>query len=293
MYKVLKKVLFLMMLIVLVSCSNKSETKIKENNNKKAEIENNDIEETLKERLDEWNKFYNKQDTEKLMSFYGEKIKYYGKELNKNKVLEDKITFFNENTDYFQEIASKLQIDKVSEIEYKILFLKRATINQKTKDYPSYISFKKIENEWRIIEEGDKVTDKNLEEKTKNKSKSSNYESDLERRMKPIDEKTNNILENSVNGYEINRALLNSYEHWDREINAIYNLLRNKLSENKKIELRNEERAWIKSRDNKAALESEKAENDIQATVFYNRVLVEEVRKRTFELARMYDNLEQ
>ena len=69
MYKVLKKVLFLMMLIVLVSCSNKSETKIKENNNKKAEIENNDIEETLKERLDEWNKFYNKQDTEKLMSF--------------------------------------------------------------------------------------------------------------------------------------------------------------------------------------------------------------------------------
>lgn len=112
-----------------------------------------------------WNKAHSSKDVGVFSNLYDDKVLYYGDSLSKNVCIESKLSFFKKYPDFYQQIFGGIQIDTISSTEYKISFVKRVTINKISSDYPSYLTFKKIDANWKITTEGDLVTDKNLDKK--------------------------------------------------------------------------------------------------------------------------------
>ena len=112
-----------------------------------------------------WNKAHSSKDVGVFSNLYDDKVLYYGYSLSKNVCIESKLSFFKKYPDFYQQIFGGIQIDTLSSAEFKISFVKRVTINKISSDYPSYLTFKKIDANWKITTEGDLVTDKNLNKK--------------------------------------------------------------------------------------------------------------------------------
>jgi len=122
--------------------------------------------------VQKWNKAHLTKDVGVFSNLYDNKVLYYGTSLGKNLCIESKLTLFKKYPDFYQQIHGGIQIDTISSTEYKISFIKRVTINKISSDYPSYLTFKKIDVNWKILTEGDLVTDKNLDKKVNlNKTK--------------------------------------------------------------------------------------------------------------------------
>lgn len=123
------------------------------------------------------------------------------------------------------------------------------------------------------------------------------YTSDMINRME-IKEKS---VEKSFGGSnaEMKEATSVILEGWDSELNKVYKLLMKKLSKSGQIKLINEEKLWIKSRDNKA----KEIANEFCGTVngerlcgtgyglAYTQSLVESTKDRAIELSKRYEKL--
>ncbi|MBP9477269.1 MAG: DUF1311 domain-containing protein [Sebaldella sp.] len=116
-----------------------------------------------------------------------------------------------------------------------------------------------------------------------------NYENDLMTRMKPIDQKSDQMLEVSVSTKDMTEAVAYSSKEWDKELNVVYKLLMSKLSQENQTALRNKQREWIKTRDKKIA-DSMKANGSI-ATLNGSMTFRTETKNRTIELSKAYDKL--
>jgi len=78
-------------------------------------------------------------------------------------------------------------------------------------------------------------------------------------------------------------------EIWDNELNAVYQKLRKSMPQDEFYLLRNEERAWIRNRD-EAANKSASKENYSKSTqnLAYTTSLLRWTRERVYQLAEMY-----
>ena len=113
-----------------------------------------------------------------------------------------------------------------------------------------------------------------------------NYESDLLGRMKPVEQKSGSMLDSAQTTAEMINAVSYASNEWDAELNKIYKLLMSSLSKDGQNSLRNAQRSWIKERDKKIAGENSGGTIDL---VKKSRIFLEETKKRTIELARIYD----
>ncbi|MCS3794769.1 hypothetical protein [Niastella sp. OAS944] len=112
--------------------------------------------------VNKWNKAHASKDVGIFSNLYSKTILYYGKQKDKNYCVESKLELFKKYPDYYQQIFGNIQLEKISETEFKCSFIKRVNFNKKTNDYPSYLVFTKEQDAWKITTEGDLVTDKNL-----------------------------------------------------------------------------------------------------------------------------------
>lgn len=138
------------------------------NNSDKNNQVNNSVD--FKQLVQKWNKAHSSKDVATFSTLFDNKVLFYGMQYDKNSCIEDKLSLFKKNPDFYQQIFGNIEIDKINESEVKCNFVKRVTANQKTIDYPSYLVFAKRGNEWKIITEGDLVTDKNLSTKKNTKN---------------------------------------------------------------------------------------------------------------------------
>ena len=115
-----------------------------------------------------------------------------------------------------------------------------------------------------------------------------NYESNLLGRMKPVEQKSGSMLDSAQTTAEMINAVSYASNEWDTELNKIYKLLMSSLSKDGQNSLRNAQRSWIKERDKKIAGENSGGTIDL---VNKNSIFLEETKKRTIELARIYDKL--
>ena len=115
-----------------------------------------------------------------------------------------------------------------------------------------------------------------------------NYESDLLGRMKPVEQKSGSMLDSAQTTAEMINAVSYASNEWDAELNKIYKLLMSSLSKDGQNSLRNAQRSWIKERDKKIAGENSGSTIDL---VNKSSIFLEETKKRTIELARIYDKL--
>lgn len=122
-----------------------------------------------------WNEANNSKNISEFLNLYHDTVFYYGRILNKNQSLINKLNFFDDNSDFYQQIYGDIDIEEKSQ-EIKCSFIKRVVLKSKTSDYASYLVFKKINNKWRIIKESDLNTEKIITQKAKtNISNQINY----------------------------------------------------------------------------------------------------------------------
>ncbi|MAM28697.1 MAG: hypothetical protein CMC13_06705 [Flavobacteriaceae bacterium] len=131
----------------------------------------------FKALVNNWNKAHSDKDLEIFSKIYSDSVLYYGSVLNKNACLKDKLRLFEKYPDFNQHVDGDIKIDS-SNLYYKVSFIKKVSFNQQTKNYPSYLEFKMVNGEWKIITESDLVTDKNLAKKRKFKTNSKAIDSE-------------------------------------------------------------------------------------------------------------------
>ena len=125
-------------------------------------VHKRNFEDYFENLVQEWNDAHISKDTNVFSALFNYTVLYYGNQLEKKSCIENKLSFFTRNPDYHQQIQGKIQVEKISDFKVKCSFVKRVNIKQVATDYPSYLLFKKIEDQWKIITEGDLVTDKNI-----------------------------------------------------------------------------------------------------------------------------------
>jgi len=140
----------LLLLVALIICGNKPSKPISSGND------------DFKLLVNSWNKAHSAKGGAVLSALYSNSVLYYGKQKDKAECIKLKLSLFQKQPDFLQQIVGEISTERVSDNEVKCNFTKRVTVNRKTKDYPSYLQFKKIDGRWKIVIESDLVTDKNL-----------------------------------------------------------------------------------------------------------------------------------
>lgn len=143
------------------------------------------------------------------------------------------------------------------------------------------------------VNEPAKQNDNMEKKKEKNVTKErkiSNYEKNLKSRMKKIEEKYQDLIDNGTTDSMLSDAESLTNE-WDRELNIVYNLVLDQLNSSEKEKVRVQQRQWLKSRDAKV----KKAENDEEdpkmALFDATGTKLEMTKERTLKLAEMFDEL--
>ena len=127
--------------------------------------------------------------------------------------------------------------------------------------------------------------------------KISDYEGKLENRISNYEAKRDKISDE--NGWSVEETQANEAlnEKLDDELTKVYNLIMERLPEGKKVNFRNEQRQWLKTRKRKV----ENSNNDEdgnsmmggRAAANVEIMTYQEITKdRLFEFARMYDNMD-
>ena len=127
--------------------------------------------------------------------------------------------------------------------------------------------------------------------------KISNYEGKLENRISNYEAKRDKISDE--NGWSVEETQANEAlnEKLDDELTKVYNLIMERLPEEKKVNFRNEQRQWLKTRKRKV----ENSNNDEEGNPMMGGRAAANVeimtyqgitKDRLFEFARMYDNMD-
>lgn len=143
------------------------------------------------------------------------------------------------------------------------------------------------------VNEPAKQNDNMEKKKEKNVTKErkiSNYEKNLKSRMKKIEEKYQDLIDNGTTD-----SMLSDTEsltdEWDRELNIVYNLVLDQLNSSEKEKVRVQQRQWLKLRDAKVKKVANDGE-DPKMTLFDSAgTKLEMTKERTLKLAEMFDKL--
>ena len=185
----------------------------------------------------------------------------------------------------FGSVACK---NKNTELEKKIVNLEKqnAELAKRQQEQQNLVSIKTNEIK----------KEKKAEIPSKPK-KISNYEGKLENRISNYEAKRDKISDE--NGWSVEETQANEAlnEKLDDELTKVYNLIMERLPEGKKVNFRNEQRQWLKTRKRKV----ENSNNDEdgnsmmggRAAANVEIMTYQEITKdRLFEFARMYDNMD-
>ena len=121
--------------------------------------------------LQGWNQANNDKDTDTLSRLYASQVTYYGSKLSRSKCIKDKKRLFRKYPNFTQSVSNVHTLSLTPRL-HKVSFNKYVRIepNGKNKMYPSYLVINTASSFPSIVEEGDRVTDKNLKKKTHSKS---------------------------------------------------------------------------------------------------------------------------
>lgn len=109
-----------------------------------------------------WNDLHNTRNESGWLDLYAPDVKFYGMNLSPDECLAKKEALFVKYPNFYQRIDSELNFDKINDDLISVSFVKEARTNSKTMAYPSYLTFKRSNTSWEIVEESDLITDENL-----------------------------------------------------------------------------------------------------------------------------------
>jgi hypothetical protein len=120
-------------------------------------------EEEVRKFVKQWNDAHTQLQSPYLERNYMDVVNYYGKELTRNQVQQDKNLLFQQFPDYTQRILNdELNITKVG-VSYVVKFTKRVYYSGIEADYSSYLSVSTKNGVFKILREGVDKNNKDLD----------------------------------------------------------------------------------------------------------------------------------
>lgn len=166
---------------IIFSCNQKNEktnTSVNQNQVEKNEKNTEETatsekttEEEIREMVELWNNASSNGDLATLESILADKIEYYQSTVTRDYYIKDQKKFFEKNPVYGQVIKGDIDVEKISDTQYKATFVKEVTSKNGVNEYPSYLVFRKNGDEWKLVLESDKVSDQNLKKQKSTKAK--------------------------------------------------------------------------------------------------------------------------
>ncbi len=113
---------------------------------------------------EKWSASHNDKSINSLQLLYANKLNYYSSDFSRKKVLTDKKTFLNKYP-YFSHNIENIEVSYIGMEQYLVKFDKYVKLNLSDSDkvYPSYLVVKNFGGKYKIIVEGDQITDSNLD----------------------------------------------------------------------------------------------------------------------------------
>lgn len=146
-----KAILVMNFLFLFISCNNEIQTP-----------SDKPIHDKLSNVVASWNDAINSKNIDEITTFYSHNILFYGVPKSRASVLESKIQFFKKYPDFNQSIDSEIKIDFISDSQYKIEFVKKSFFNGRNSEVNAYLVLKLENEKWKIVNEGDIITDEKL-----------------------------------------------------------------------------------------------------------------------------------
>ncbi len=119
-------------------------------------------------KVAQWDRGHTLGETYHLSSLYADRVHFYGMMCSYEKVIQ-KIDELLYKTEGFYQNSTNISMSRLSDTSARCDFDKDTyQSNGVEGHYPSYLRFENIDGQWKIVEESDLITDKNLK-KIKNK----------------------------------------------------------------------------------------------------------------------------
>ena len=115
---------------------------------------NTKSEKEVHEFVKKWNDAHTQIKSPYLERYYMDVVNYYGKELTRNQVQQDKNMLFQQFPDYTQRILNDQLVVTEEKGSYLVNFTKHVTYNGIEADYNSYLSMIIKNGEFKILREG-------------------------------------------------------------------------------------------------------------------------------------------
>ena len=136
--------------------------------------------------------------------------------------------------------------------------------------------------------EDKEASNKDNSQSTQNNSnQSASLKSTYLQELASLEAKTNNMLDGYTT-YEMTNSATQIYTLWDNELNKIYGVLKNQLSESEMNSLRQKQREWITYRDNKAEQDAAEYEGGTMAQLELILSKANTTQERCYELVNWY-----
>lgn len=156
------------MLGLLTNCSSKSRNDDDEDS-ETTEASEDSYKSEIIDVVEKWNKSLNLRDEQMSNEVYAQEVQFYGQKLNGSICAEKRVDMAMSDPTWQQEIISEIHLEKQDDGTVIANFTKQSTSNKGTHTYPSYLILKKFHGTWKIINESDKLTDKNLKKRKNRK----------------------------------------------------------------------------------------------------------------------------
>lgn len=149
--------------VLVVSCTKSGKDRNESDDAETEEVESDETE--ITDVVRKWNKSLNLRDEKMSNEVYAPSVEFYGRNLSAEECTAMRIDRATSDPTWQQEIISEINLERQDDGSVIASFTKQSDSKKGKHTYPAYLILKKSGGKWKITNESDKLTDKNLKNK--------------------------------------------------------------------------------------------------------------------------------
>lgn len=144
-------------------------TAVNDTVNENAEAE--DADNTIRRKVMDWAKALNTEDRELSLSVYAPTVKFYWETYTAQKAADTRLDLTAKKPGYRLTVDGDILVEEMADGRRKAYFTKSSNYKGKQNSYEAYLIFAlQPDGDWRIVEESDLTTDKNLRKRAERRA---------------------------------------------------------------------------------------------------------------------------
>lgn len=112
--------------------------------------------------VNQWNESLNQRNEKMSRAVYADEVFFYTKTLSSDECTRLRIDAATADPSWLQEIISDISLEELEDGSVSASFTKQSTSQKGKRTYPAYLILKRIGENWKVVHESDKLTDRNI-----------------------------------------------------------------------------------------------------------------------------------